>query len=235
MSLPVAILAGGLATRLGSVTATIPKALVDVAGRPFAEHQLDWLRREGVRRVVFCVAHLGSMIEDTLGDGSRYGLRLDYVFDGTPLLGTAGALKRAQPLLGDSFFVLYGDSLLTCALAPVERAFHDSGRAGLMTLYRNDDRFDRSNVLFANGRLQRYDKVDRTPDMRHIDYGLGVLTDRAMSMVPEVTPYDLTAVYQRLLAEGDLAGFEVHERFYEIGSHEGLEATRAYLAAKTAR
>ncbi|MEO7270602.1 MAG: sugar phosphate nucleotidyltransferase [Vicinamibacterales bacterium] len=232
MSLPVAILAGGMATRLGSVTATIPKALIEVADRPFAEHQLRWLKGEGVDHVVFCVAHLGSMIQEALGDGSRFGLTLDYVFDGVPLLGTAGALKRALPILGDSFFVLYGDSLLTCALDPIEQAFRAGGRAGLMTVYRNDDQFDRSNVRFADGRLQRYDKVTRTPDMRHIDYGLGVLTARALATVPDGTPCDLATVYQRLLADDDLVGFEIHERFYEIGSHEGLEQTRAFLAAR---
>lgn len=232
MSLPVAILAGGLATRLGSVTATIPKALVEVADRPFAEHQLRWLKDEGVDHVVFCVAHRGTMIQDALGDGSRFGLTLDYVFDGAPLLGTAGALKRALPVLGDEFFVLYGDSLLTCALDPIEQAFRASGRSGLMTVYRNDDQFDRSNVLFADGRLQRYDKVTRTAEMRHIDYGLGVLTARALALVPDGTPFDLATVYQRLLGDDDLVGFEVHERFYEIGSHEGLEQTRAFLTSR---
>ena len=140
------------------------------------------------------------------------------MFDGGTLLGTGGALKRALPVLGDAFFVLYGDSLLTCDLPAVERAFRASGRAGLMTVFRNDDRWDRSNVLFEDGRLLRYDKVNRTPDMRHIDYGLGVLTDRALAPVPPDRPFDLAAVYQRLLADGDLAGFEVTDRFYEIGS-----------------
>ena len=119
MSLPVAILAGGLATRLRPVTETIPKSLVEVAGRPFAEHQLDWLRRQGIERVVFCVAYRGEMIREALGDGRRWDLSIDYVFDGQPLLGTGGALKRALPALGDAFFVLYGDSLLTCDLAPL--------------------------------------------------------------------------------------------------------------------
>jgi NDP-sugar pyrophosphorylase family protein len=230
VSLPVAILAGGLATRLHPVTTAIPKALVDVAGRPFAEHQLDWLRAQSVERVVFCVAHLGEMIRDALGDGSRWGLRIDYVFDGGTLLGTAGALKRALPALGDSFFVLYGDSLLTCDLGVVERAFRESGRAGLMTVLLNDDKWDRSNVLFRDGRIVRYDKVNRTPDMRHIDYGLGVLTAGALAPVPPDRPSDLVAVYQRLLADGDLAGVEVGDRFYEIGSPEGLEETRAFLS-----
>lgn len=232
MSLPVAVLAGGLATRLRPVTETIPKALVDVAGRPFAEHQLDWLKDQGVRRVVFCVAHLGDMIQAVLGDGARWGLTIDYSFDGEPLLGTGGALKRASPVLGDAFFVLYGDSMLTCALEPVEQAFRASGRAGLMTVFRNDDRWDRSNVSFNVGQLLRYDKAQRTPDMRHIDYGLGVLTTRALAPVPADRPSDLATVYQRLLAEGQLAAVEVAERFYEIGSPEGLEETRAFLAGR---
>ena len=234
MSLPVAILAGGLATRLRPVTATIPKALVEVAGRPFAEHQLAWLRDEGVDRVVFCVAYLGEMIRETIGDGARFGLHIEYVFDGEPLLGTAGALKRALPLLGDEFFVLYGDSMLTCALAPVEQVYRASGRAGLMTVFRNDDQWDRSNVLFEGGRLLRYDKANRTADMRHIDYGLGVLTARALSLVPAGRHCDLAAVYQQLLADDDLVGVEVSERFYEIGSPEGLEETRSFLAGKIA-
>ena len=233
MSLPVAILAGGLATRLHPVTTTVPKALVEVAGRPFAEHQLDWLRNQGVNHVVFCVAHLGEMIRDALGDGSRLNLRIDYVFDGGTLLGTAGALKRALPVLGEAFFVLYGDSLLTCDLPAIERVFRASGRAGLMTVFRNDDRWDRSNVLFKDGRLLRYDKVNRTPEMRHIDYGLGVLTERALAPVPADRPSDLAAVYQRLLADDDLAGVETTDRFYEIGSPEGLDETRAFLAGKT--
>jgi NDP-sugar pyrophosphorylase family protein len=232
VSLPVAILAGGLATRLWPVTETIPKALVEVAGRPFAEHQLDWLHSQGIDRVVFCVAYRGEMIREALGDGSRWKVSIEYAFDGEPLLGTGGALKRAVPALGDAFFVLYGDSLLTCDVAAVERAFVASRRAGLMTVFRNDDLWDRSNVQFEDGRLIRYDKGHRTPEMRHIDYGLGVLTARALDPFPDDRPFDLAPVYQQLLAAGELAGLEVTERFYEIGSPDGLEETRAFLAAK---
>jgi MurNAc alpha-1-phosphate uridylyltransferase len=231
VSLPVAILAGGLATRLRPVTETIPKSLVEVAGRAFAEHQLDWLRKQGTEHVIFCVAYRGDVIRDVLGDGSRWELSIDYVFDGEPLLGTGGALKRALPALGDAFFVLYGDSLLTCDLRAVERSFLASGRAGLMTVFRNDDRWDRSNVQFEEGQLLRYDKTHRGEDMRHIDYGLGVLTARAFAHFPPDRPFDLAPVYQDLLAAGDLAAVEVADRFYEIGSPEGLEETRVFLAA----
>lgn len=233
MTLPVAVLAGGLATRLHPVTEATPKALVEVAGRPFAEHQLSWLRAQGVDRVVFCVGHRGEMIREALGAGGRWNLSIEYVFDGEPLLGTGGALKRALPVLGEACFVLYGDSLLTCDLRAVERSFLASGRAGLMTVLRNDDRWDRSNVLFEDGRLLRYDKAHQTPDMRHIDYGLGVLTSRALGTFPPDRPFDLALVYQRLLANDDLAAFEVSERFYEIGSPEGLEETRAYLTKRS--
>jgi N-acetyl-alpha-D-muramate 1-phosphate uridylyltransferase len=232
VSLPVAVLAGGLATRLRPVTETIPKSLVDVAGRPFAEHQLDWLRRQGIDRVVFCVAYRGEMIREALGNGDRWELSIAYVFDGQPLLGTGGALKRAVPALGEAFFVLYGDSFLTCDLAAVERAFLASGRAGLMTVFRNGDRWDRSNVQFEEGRLLCYDKAHQTPAMRHIDYGLGVLTARALAHFPPDRPFDLAQVYQQLLAAGDLAALEVSDRFYEIGSPEGLAETRAFLAAQ---
>jgi NDP-sugar pyrophosphorylase family protein len=232
MSLPVAVLAGGLATRLRPATETIPKALIEVAGRPFVEHQLDWLCTNGVSRVVLCVAYRGEMIRNAVGDGSRWGLSIEYVFDGDRLRGTGGALREALPALGSTFFVLYGDSYLTCDLTAVERAFQAAGRQGLMTVLQNDDCWDRSNILFQDGRIIRYDKENRTLDMHHVDYGLGVLTEPALMAFPADRPFDLGAVYQRLLAAGELAAFEVFERFHEIGSPEGLEETRAYLAAR---
>lgn len=235
MSWPVVILAGGLATRLRPITETIPKALIDVNGRPFAEHQIEWLRRQGIERIVFSIAYKGEMIQQTLGDGRRWDVSLEYVFDGSQRLGTGGALKRAQPMAGDTFFVLYGDSYLDCDLGAIARQFIESGRAGLMTVFQNDDLFDRSNVLFVDGEILRYDKRHRVSDMRHIDYGLGVLTARALADFPDTRAFDLSEVYQRLLADGNLAAAEVDRRFYEIGSPEGLEETRAFLAVREAR
>jgi NDP-sugar pyrophosphorylase family protein len=230
MSLPVAVLAGGLATRLRPVTETIPKALVDVAGRPFVEHQLDWLQGQGIERVVFSVAYRGEMIRDVVGDGGRWGLSIEYVFDGDRLRGTGGAIRRALPSLGAVFMILYGDSYVRCDLRALERAYFAAGCSGMMTVFRNDDRWDRSNVLFGDGRVLRYDKLNRTPDMHHIDYGVGVLSARALEPFSSDEAFDLAAVYQRLLASEDLAAFEVSERFYEIGSPEGLEETRRFFA-----
>jgi NDP-sugar pyrophosphorylase family protein len=230
MSLPVAILAGGLATRLGAVTADRPKALVDVAGRPFAEHQIELLRRHGITRIVFLVAHLGEMVQDALGDGQRWGVTLRYVFDGAKALGTGGAVRNALGELGPRFFVLYGDSYLDCDYADVERTFVTSGGDGLMTVCRNDNRWDRSNVHFENGRIVAYDKRVQTAAMRHIDYGLGAFTSRAFDRFADDAAFDLADLYQRLLADGTLAAYEVDGRFYEIGSPAGLAETRALLS-----
>jgi prepilin-type processing-associated H-X9-DG protein len=231
MSLPVVVLAGGLATRLRPVTERIPKSLVDVAGEPFAVHQIELLRRHGLTDITFLIGHLGEMIVDSLGDGGRWDVRLRYVVDGPRALGTGGAIRRALHELGDPFFVVYGDSYLDCDYAAIERVFTDSGKSGLMTVYRNENRFDRSNVLFADGRIIRYDKQHRTPDMRYVDYGLGGFRKSAFAGRDDEA-FDLAVVYQDLLAKDDLAGFEVPDRFYEIGSPEGLDETRTYLATK---
>jgi MurNAc alpha-1-phosphate uridylyltransferase len=229
---PVAILAGGMATRLRPLTETIPKALVEVHGRPFIAWQLDWLRDQGITRVVVCAGYRGEQIQAEVGDGSRWGLRVDWLFDGPVLLGTAGALKRALPLLGGPFFVLYGDSYLPIPWRPVQETFDASGKLALMTVFRNEGQFDRSNVEFAGGEIRVYDKKTLTPGMRHIDYGLGLFAPAAFDSVPDGQPADLAALYGALLARGQLAAYEVHERFYEIGSFEGIEATSAFLAAR---
>jgi MurNAc alpha-1-phosphate uridylyltransferase len=233
VSLSVAVLAGGLATRLQPLTERIPKILLDVAGRPFVEHQVELLKRNGLSSVVFCLGHLGEQVTEALGDGRRWQMTFRYVSDGPQLAGTGGALLRALPLLGHAFFVMYGDSYLDCDFGAIEASFRASGKLGLMTVYRNDDRWDRSNVQFQDSHILRYDKIQRDGTMDHIDYGLGILTPAAFDpWAGHDEPFDLAAVYQHLLASNGLAGYEVQQRFYEIGSPEGLEETRALLAAR---
>jgi NDP-sugar pyrophosphorylase family protein len=205
---------------------------VELDGRPFAEYQLDWLRDEGVTHVVYCLGHYGEQVVAALGDGGRWGMRFDFVMDGPTLLGTGGALRRAMPPHADEFFVLYGDSLLTCDLAAVARAYDAAGRTSLMTVVRNDDRWDRSNVVFRDGEIIAYDKTGRTPGMSYIDYGLGLVASRVLLTYPADAPFDLSRVYQDQLEAGQLTGYDVGTRFYEIGSPAGLEETRRYLASK---
>jgi len=228
--LPIAILAGGLATRLRPITETIPKALIEIAGEPFLAHQLRLLRRHGFERVVLCVAYLSDQIRDFAGDGSRFGLQIQYSPDGPQLLGTAGAIRRALPLLGDTFAVIYGDSYLPCDYAAALGAFTDSGKLGLMTVYRNRGLWDTSNVEFTGDRIVAYDKANRTPSMHHIDYGLGAFQRAAFDSAPAGRPHDLAAVYQDLLRRGELAAWESPDRFYEIGSLEGIHDLTEFLA-----
>jgi NDP-sugar pyrophosphorylase family protein len=229
-SFPVAILAGGLATRLKPVTERIPKALVEVAGRPFLEHQVELLKRNGITKLVLCVGHLGHMIREMYGDGSSLNVEILYSEDGERLLGTGGALRKALPLLGESFFVLYGDSYLPISYQPVAQAFIDSGKEGLMTVYQNEGQWDTSNVVYADDHILLYDKHTRDPRMRHIDYGLSVLSARAVRRLPENEPADLANLLIELVAKNELAGYEVTQRFYEIGSHAGLAELNALLS-----
>jgi NDP-sugar pyrophosphorylase family protein len=226
---PVAILAGGLATRLRPITEKTPKALIEIAGQPFLAHQLRLLQSAGIRKVVLCVGHRGEMIEQEFRDGSQIGMELSYSYDGAELLGTGGALKKALPLLDKNFLVLYGDSYLPIDYTEPARAFVASGKLGLMTVFRNEGRWDASNVSFAGGVIRSYDKKQQTAEVRYIDYGLGALNAEALSGWPDNKVFDLADVYRDLIARNELAGYEVKQRFYEIGSPEGLAELDALL------
>jgi N-acetyl-alpha-D-muramate 1-phosphate uridylyltransferase len=227
--LPVAILAGGLATRLRPFTEAIPKSLLDIDGQPFLARQLRLLKENGVKRVVLCLGYLGEQIQQYVEE-HQFGLDIACSFDGAVLLGTAGALKKAIPFLDAEFLVMYGDSYLPCKYAKIADAFRSSGRQGLMTVYRNDDRWDTSNVECRDGQILNYDKINRNSRMHHIDYGLGAFRSSLFAQLPQSEPCDLAGIYQDLLRRGELAAHEVDERFYEIGSPEGLRDLRASLA-----
>jgi NDP-sugar pyrophosphorylase family protein len=230
--MPAVILAGGLATRLRPLTDTIPKSLLEVAGHPFLWHQLQLLKRNGIRHVILAVAYLGEKIYERFGNGAQLGVRLEYSFDGPVLLGTAGAIRKALPLLSERFFVLYGDSYLTCDFSAVERSFRQSNLPGLMTVYRNNNQHDRSNVSFDGTRILRYDKRGNYSDLQYIDYGLSAFHRSAFSDLPDGESCDLAIVCNRLLHDGNMGAFEVHDRFYEIGSPAGLYDTERFLKTR---
>ena len=226
---PVALLAGGLATRMRPLTEKIPKSLLEVAGEPFIAHQLRLLQRQAVTRVVVCAGYLGEMVEAFVGDGARFGLSVSYSYDGDKLLGTGGALAQALPDLTDEFVVMYGDSWLNTDFAAVVDAFRASGKLGLMTVFQNENAWDKSNVEFEDGVICNYDKRVQTPAMHHIDWGLGVLKAAAFAPWRTSEKFDLADLYSGLVEQGQLAGYEVAERFYEIGSMTGLDETNLFL------
>ena len=226
---PVAILAGGLGTRLRPLTDRVPKSLLMVAGRPFIFHQLDLLREQEVRRVVLCLGHMGEQIRGAVEGGLAPGLAVSYSFDRARPLGTGGALREALSQLGEEFFVLNGDSYLPCSLGQIQAAYRAARRPALMTVMRNNNRWDRSNVLFRDGELLAYDKHAPRPDMTHIDFGVSVLSREVLAPYPHAQPMDLADVLHDLALRGELAAFEVAERFYEIGSLPGLKDTEQFL------
>lgn len=212
--------------------------MLEVAGRPFVDHQLALLKRKGFRRVVLCLGYLGEQLEQHIR-GENFGLEVEYSYDGPNLLGTGGALLRAQALLGKLFWVLYGDSYLNFDYQAAARAFeapYRAGKVGLMTVFNNADRWDTSNVLFENGKLIRYDKFNRTPQMRYIDYGAAILANKALEhFAVQAAPgqaIDLSKLYSSLVENGLMIGYEVTQRFYEIGSPGGLQEIQNYLANK---
>ena len=237
MSLPgLAILAGGLATRLRPITQTIPKSLVEVAGEPFLAHQLRLARRQGFERVTLLIGHLGEAIMAFAGDGGRFGLEVAYALDGDRPRGTGGALRAALPGLGEAFFVMYGDSYLDIDVRPVFEAFTAAARPALMTVLHNRDEWDPSNVVFDGALVRRHDKAARgEPGVEWIDYGLSVFRAGVIGDWPGTDPFDLSEVTRALAERGELAGFDARRRFYEIGKPEGLAETEAYLRSRRDR
>jgi N-acetyl-alpha-D-muramate 1-phosphate uridylyltransferase len=216
------ILAGGLATRLRPVTLSVPKSLISIEGKPFLEYQLELLKRHHIQDIVLCVGYLKDPIKDHFGNGSQFGVDIIYSEEDYPL-GTAGALKHAEQFLDDQFFLLYGDSYLMIDYKAVMRKFSQCGALGLMVVYKNDNLFDTSNVIISDGMVSVYDKSNSLPGMIYIDYGLSALQKKALDIIPDNTFSKLDILFQHLIKNHQLAAFEADQRFYEIGSHTGLD------------
>jgi NDP-sugar pyrophosphorylase family protein len=231
----IAILAGGLATRLGEVAKGTPKSLVDVGGRPFLAWQLDLLHAQGVDDVVLCVGHLGEQIEARIPAIAPAGMRVRFSYDGAVRRGTGGALAQALPLFGDPFLVMYGDSYLRCDYRAVLERLSNApapGALGVMTVFENQNQFDSSNVRFEHDRVLEYSKTHKTPHMRHIDWGLGVFRHAAFTQFASRPEFDLAELYEALVRSRQLIAVEVESRFYEVGSPEGLNDFRAFIASE---
>ncbi len=225
----LALLAGGKATRLEPVSTTIPKSMIIVAGKPFIAHQLELIKKNNISKVVLCISHMGEYIKNYIGGENNFNLKIDFSFDGEKLLGTGGALKKALPLLGDNFFIMYGDSYLDTDFAKINEYFFLKNKKGLMTVFNNEDKWDSSNIEYDDNKIINYNKKFPTKKMKYIDYGLGILNKSAFDDFKNLDKFDLEEVYVNLLQKKQLAGFEIKERFFEIGSFDGLEETNRHL------
>jgi NDP-sugar pyrophosphorylase family protein len=227
--LPIAILAGGFATRLGLLANDYPKCLIEINGRPFVDWQLDLLIKNGYSDFVFCISHKAELVQKYLGSGEDRGVKIRYSLDGEIQLGTGGAIQKALPLLGEKFAVIYGDSYLPIDFSKVENEFLESTNQAVMTVYKNHNLFDSSNVEFVNGKLMSYEKNANNPNMKHIDYGLTYFRHSVFSQFTDKSVFDLASCCHKLAKSGTLQGFEVFERFYEIGSIIGIAEFSDYL------
>jgi MurNAc alpha-1-phosphate uridylyltransferase len=226
---PVAILAGGMATRLGKISKDIPKSLIEIKENAFIDWQLKLLTEQGYEEFVICISHYADKIRQHIGDGKKYTASIKFSIDGALAAGTGGALRKALPILGDNFAVIYGDSFLPIDYSAVEEKFIDSKCDALMTVFKNDNAHDKSNVNFSNSKVLEYDKFNPKPAMHYIDYGLTYLNSTVFNSFVEPEPVDLSVLYSDLSKCGRLCGFEVYERFYEIGSVSGLKDFTEYL------
>jgi NDP-sugar pyrophosphorylase family protein len=227
--LPVAILAGGLGTRLRPLTEVVPKSMIEICGKPFAHWQTKLLARSGVTEIVYCVSYKSQEIQKFLGDGSQYGVKINFSHDGPKQLGTGGAIAKALPLLGKKFMVLYGDSYLPIDFSKVGHAFEECGKPALMTVYHNKGNFDSSNADFTDGVLSRYQKGVSDPRMTYIDYGLSCFEQSVFSDCATDCATDLAEICMALSSKNLLEGYEVEERFYEIGSAQGILDLSAFV------
>ncbi len=230
MSMQAVILAGGLGTRLGDLTGGLPKPMVDIAGKPFLEYELELLRGHGIRDIVLCIGHKADVIRDYFGDGARLGLDISYSIEGDELLGTAGAVKQAEHLLQEVFFLTYADSYMRMDYAAAYDAFLASGTLAMMVVMPNDNGVEQSNILVLDGRVAVYDKEHLKPEMHHINYGVSLIRKPALDLVPAGVKYSQEDWYQDLIKDDNLAAFETHLPYYEIGSPPGLEAFRRLIS-----
>lgn len=225
------ILAGGLATRLGKLTKTTPKSMILVNNIPFLEYQLRFLKENEIEDIVLCVGHLCEQIVDYFGNGHHLGVDITYSIESHPL-GTAGAIKNASPFLNDIFFTIYGDSHLFLDFRKMYDYFVQNNQRGMMTVFKNNDLYDKSNTAFDGAMVTRYDKVDRS-GLSYIDYGANIFRKEILKLIPEDTFYSLESLFQQLIQQDSLMGYEVKQRFFEIGSPQGLDDFTAFIAGNT--
>jgi len=223
------ILAGGLGTRLRPLTETIPKPMMSIKGRPFLEYELLLLKSHGIHDYVLCVGYLGEKIEEYFGDGSNFGVTIRYSHD--TLAGPAGALKRAEDLLEDIFFVTYGDAYLRLDYEQVMEYFTEKKELGLMTVYENRNNYGKSDLVVRDGYVVRYDKKKNNEAMNWINFGVSLLRKKALELIPKDRSFvDEEEFYGNLIERKELLAYEVRERFYEIGNPASLQEFEKFVS-----
>jgi NDP-sugar pyrophosphorylase family protein len=217
------ILCGGLATRLGSLTKNVPKSLIKIYEKPFLQYQIEILKKRSINDIVLCVGHLSEQIKEYFGNGEKFGVNIKYSYDGDKQLGPIGAIKNAEKLLEKEFFIMYGDSYLDIDFQKISSYFNEFDKLGLMAVYKNFDKYDKSNLIIKNNMIIAYGEKERTKDMVYIDSGTSILKKEALNLIPKQTFFSTGDFFTKLISKNELLAFEIEKRFYHIGNPEALE------------
>ena len=229
----IVILCGGKATRLYPLTKKIPKSMMRFEGKPFLEQQLDLLKKNRIFDIVLCVGYKAEQIKKYFGDGKNFGVEIKYSSDKKRLLGTGGALKKAENLLEDSFLVMWGDSYLPFNFQKAIKFFKKSNKPGMMIVFKNLNKYEPSNVEVKNNLVKSYSKKRKTKKMKYIDYGISIYRKEVLKYLPKNQVCDLTKLQQALIKKRQLLAYPAEKRFYQIGSPDGLEELKNYIKRKT--
>ena len=230
---PVVILAGGLATRLGKLTEKIPKSLIQINSNPFVYWQLKLLKESEFSEVYLLVSHFGNQILDFIGDGSKFDLKVNYIFDGEVSLGTGGAILKNLSKLPEKFFLLYGDSYLDIDYLKMEKHFLQEESDYLMGVCPKTHQYNFTpNVQFSSGKVLRYSKVSSTSSMKHEDFGVSIISKSVFMNLKGEEYKDLGSIMSVLADQGIITGYLFQEKYYEVGSEIGIELTTKYLREK---
>lgn len=224
------IVAGGLATRLGKRSEKIPKSMIKVSGKPFLQYQIELLKQRGIKRILLCIGYLGEQIRTYFGDGKNFGIEIQYSMEVENLLGTGGALKKAEPLLDNDFFLMWGDSYLLLDYRDIWNAYIKSGYKGLMVIYKNYNQRAKSNVIYKNGKIVLYDKWSSQPEMIYVDNGLSALNKVILNEIPSKRKFPVEKIFHKWSKEGKFAAYETKQPFYEIGSTSGLKEFKSFVS-----
>jgi NDP-sugar pyrophosphorylase family protein len=225
----IVILCGGLATRLEHLTKNIPKSMIEIKNKPFLEYQIENLKRSNIKDIVLCVGHLSEQIKNYFGDGEKFDVNIKYSHDGDKQLGPIGALKNTESLIEDIFFILYGDSYLNLDYQKMYSYFKTQNKLGLMAVYKNFNRFDKSNLIVKDDMIVAYGEKERTKEMIYIDYGTSLLRKKALNLIPKNTFFTTGEFFSNLISKNELLAFEVKERFYHIGNPDALKEFSNYI------
>jgi len=223
------IICGGLATRLGNLSKNIPKSMIDIEGKPFLLYQIENLKKNNIKDILLCVGHLSEKIIDYFGDGKKFGVNITYSYDKDKALGPIGAVKNAEKLLDDEFFIMYGDSYLSVDFQDAYNYFKKNNKPSMMVVYKNNDKFDKSNLIIKDNLVVGYGDKERTKDMKYIDYGTSLLTKNCLKFVPNNEFFSTGKFFSKLIKERNLRAYEVFKRFYHIGNPESLEEFRNFI------